>query len=107
MVRGEEGIGQRVSLIVFAEGSRTLDRLVGCIQPGVFHMAQQFGTPIVPMSIVSSFEFNRKGDWMLLPSKIDVTCTTLSRRPCSKRADVDSLRERVHQIISAPLMPTT
>ena len=61
-----------VSLVVFPEGSRTITGRVGRFQDGVFRMAQQFGTPIVPVSIVGSFEFNRKTSWMLRPSTIVV-----------------------------------
>jgi 1-acyl-sn-glycerol-3-phosphate acyltransferase len=92
-----------ISLIIFAEGSRTLDGLVGPFKPGVFRMAQQFGTPIVPMSIVGSFEFNRKGNWMLLPSKIDVYLHDTIETAGLKRGDVEELQERVHRIVSAPV----
>ena len=37
-----------------------------------FALAIRFGIPIVPMSIVGSYEFHRTGDWMLYPGKITV-----------------------------------
>ena len=69
MKRTKAALDDGISLIVFAEGSRTLDGRVGPFKPGVFRMAQQFGYPVVPMSIVGAYEFNRKGSWMLKPSK--------------------------------------
>jgi len=57
-----------VSIIVFAEGSRTQDGRVAPFRRGVFNLLPQLGHPIVPMSIVGSFQFKRKGSWMLHPS---------------------------------------
>ncbi|HXX43548.1 MAG TPA: lysophospholipid acyltransferase family protein [Candidatus Acidoferrales bacterium] len=92
-----------ISLIAFAEGSRTRDGHVQEFKKGVFKMAQRFGVPIVPMSIVGSYEFFRTGHWMLHPGKITVyihdTIETSDIRP----ADADELRERVWEIVSAPV----
>jgi 1-acyl-sn-glycerol-3-phosphate acyltransferase len=92
-----------VSLIVFAEGTRTLDGRVGPFRDGVFRMAVQFGYPIVPMSIVGSYEFNRKGDWMLRPSKIIVYMHDTIETKDLAKDDVEELKERVHKIVSAPI----
>src|SRR5262245_46279984 len=72
MKRTRSAMDGGISLIVFAEGSRTRTGKVGAFQDGVFRMAIQFGYPIVPMSIVGSYEFSRKGDWMIYPSTITV-----------------------------------
>lgn len=90
-----------VSLIVFAEGTRTMDGRVGPFKDGVFRMAVQFGYPIAPMSIVGSFEFNHKGDWMLHPSKIIVYMHDTIETKDLTKDDVEELKERVHKIVSA------
>ncbi len=91
------------SLIVFPEGSRTCDGHVGPFKDGAFRMARQFGYPIVPVSVVGSFEFNRKDSWMLRPSRIVVYLhDTIETQGLSKE-DVETLRERVHQIVSRPV----
>lgn len=103
MRRTKAALDDGISLIVFAEGGRTLDGRVGPFKPGVFRMAQQFGYPIVPMSIVGSYEFNRKGSWMLNPSKIVVHMhDTIETQGISKN-EVEALMQRVHQIISRPV----
>jgi 1-acyl-sn-glycerol-3-phosphate acyltransferase len=92
-----------VSLVVFPEGSRTITGYVGPFQDGVFRMALQFGAPITPVSIVGSFEFNRKTSWMLRPSTIVVHLhDTIETKDWDKR-DAAGLRERVREIISAPV----
>ncbi|PYV44036.1 MAG: hypothetical protein DMG06_08080 [Acidobacteria bacterium] len=92
-----------ISVIIFAEGTRTVNGQVGPFQKGGFVMAHHIGIPIVPMSICGSFQFNRKGSWMLRPSKITVHLhDTIETKNLSKR-EVEALVRRVHQIISKPV----
>ncbi len=101
MARG--ALDRGISLIVFAEGTRTTDGRVGPFNPGVFRMAIQFGYPIVPMSIVGAYEFSRKGDWMLYPSKITVHLHDTIETKGLKKEDVDELMKRVHAKVSSPV----
>ncbi len=98
-----EALESGTSLVVFPEGSRTLDGHVGPFKDGVFRMAQQFGYPIVPVSIVGSFEFNRKDSWMLRPSKIVVHLhDTIETRGMGKE-EIEALRDRVREIVAQPV----
>jgi 1-acyl-sn-glycerol-3-phosphate acyltransferase len=92
-----------ISVIIFAEGSRTLDGLVGPFQKGAFVMAHQIGAPLVPMSICGSYQFNRKGSWMLRPSKITVFLHDTIETKSISRSELDSLIERVQQIVAEPV----
>jgi 1-acyl-sn-glycerol-3-phosphate acyltransferase len=92
-----------VSLAVFPEGKRTVTGRVGPFHDGVFRMALQFGAPITPVSIVGSFEFNRKTSWMLRPSRIVVHLhDTIETKDLDKR-DLAGLRERVRAAVAAPV----
>ncbi|RMG56105.1 MAG: 1-acyl-sn-glycerol-3-phosphate acyltransferase [Acidobacteria bacterium] len=103
MRRVKRALAEDVSLIVFAEGTRTRDGRVGPFKRGVFAMAIQLGYPIVPMSIVGSYQFNRKGSWMLHPSTITVYIhDTIDTKGMTKE-DVDALRDRVHRIVAEPV----
>lgn len=96
-------LGDGVSLIVFPEGSRTLDGRVGPFREGIFRMLPRLQYPIVPMSIVGSFEFHRKGNWMLYPSKIVVHLhDTIDTTGLTKK-EVEGLQQRVHAIVAGPL----
>jgi 1-acyl-sn-glycerol-3-phosphate acyltransferase len=66
-------------------------------------MAIQFGYPVVPMSIVGSYEFNRKGSWMLNPSSIVVHMHDTIETEGMSKNDADLLMERVHRIVSGPV----
>jgi len=92
-----------ISLIAFPEGSRTLTGRVGSFHRGVFNMAIALGYPIVPMSIVGSFEFNRKGSWMLNSAKIVVYMHDTIETAGMTRDQVDELRDRVHAVVSRPV----
>src|SRR5262245_59882248 len=99
----KEALDRGVSLIVFAEGTRTLDGRVGPFSAGVFRMAIQFGYPIAPMSVVGAFEFSRKGNWLLYPSKITVYMHETIETNGLGKDDVQSLMNRVHEIVSRPI----
>lgn len=99
----KETLDKGVSLIVFAEGTRTPDGRVSPFNPGAFRMAIQFGYPIAPMSIVGAYEFSKKGDWKLFPSKITVYIhDTIETKGLGKN-DVEALMNRVHAAVAKPL----
>lgn len=92
-----------VSLVVFPEGGRTVTGRVAPFREGVFRMAQDFGTPITPVSIVGAFTFNRKTSWILRPSTILVWFhETIETEGYSKR-DIPELRNRVWREVAEPV----
>ena len=96
-------LDQGVSLIVFPEGGRTVTGRVGPFHDGVFRMAQDFGTPITPVSIVGAFTFNRKTSWILRPSTILVWFhETIETDGYSKR-DIPELRNKVWRAVAGPV----
>ena len=101
--RAKAALDSGISLIAFAEGSRTRDGHVKPFKKGIFSIAQKYGLPIVPMSIVGSFQFFRTGHWMLHPGKITVHLYDTIDTSQIGRGEVDALRQRVQEIVSAPV----
>ena len=101
--RTRAALDDGVSIIVFAEGSRTHDGRVAPFRRGVFNLLPQLGHPIVPMSIVGSFQFKRKGSWLLHPSKIVVHLHDTIETTGLSKQDAAELRERAHRIVAAPV----
>jgi 1-acyl-sn-glycerol-3-phosphate acyltransferase len=101
--RAKEALDSGISLIAFAEGSRTRDGHVKRFHRGVFRLAQRFGAPIVPMSIVGSYQFFQTGNWMLHPGKITVHLHDTIDTSQVERADIDQLAERVRNIVAGPV----
>jgi 1-acyl-sn-glycerol-3-phosphate acyltransferase len=99
----QDAIHGGTSLIIFPEAKRTRDGHVSEFQDGGFRVAQQLGVPIVPVSLVGSFQHHRTGHWMLWPATVTVYLhDTMDTKGLSKDA-VPALRERVREIISAPV----
>jgi 1-acyl-sn-glycerol-3-phosphate acyltransferase len=99
----QDAIVRGTSLIIFPEAKRTRDGHVGKFQDGGFRVAQQLGVPIVPVSLVGSFQHLRTGHWMLWPATVTVYLhDTIETNGLSKE-NVPALRGRVREIISAPL----
>lgn len=99
----QEAIDGGTSLVIFAEARRTRDGHVNEFQEGGFRVAQQLGVPIVPLSLVGSFQHFRTGNWMLQPGKITVYLhDTIETKGLSKE-DVPALCDRVRKIVSTPV----
>ncbi|HTA52587.1 MAG TPA: lysophospholipid acyltransferase family protein [Candidatus Acidoferrum sp.] len=101
--RAKAALDADISLIAFAEGSRTRDGLVHEFKKGMFNLAQKFGVPIVPMSIVGSYQFFQTGNWMLYPGKITVMLHDTIETANIPRGKIDELRQQVQEIVSAPV----
>jgi 1-acyl-sn-glycerol-3-phosphate acyltransferase len=99
----QDAINGGTSLIIFPEAKRTRDGHVDEFEEGGFRVAQQLGIPIVPVSLVGSFKHHLTGHWMLWPATVTVHLhDTIDTTGLTKK-DVPALRDRVRQIISAPV----
>jgi 1-acyl-sn-glycerol-3-phosphate acyltransferase len=101
--RAKAALDADISLIAFAEGSRTRDGHVHEFKKGIFNLAQKFGVPIVPMSIVGSYQFFRTGNWMLHPGKITVILHDTIETTNLPRGRIDQLRQRTQDIVAEPV----
>ena len=101
--RAKAALDSGISLIAFPEASRTRDGHVQEFKKGVFRIAQRFGIPIVPMSIVGSYEFFQTGNWMLYPGRITVYLHDTIDPANVERTGLDDLRTRVQEIVAAPV----
>src|SRR5271155_4253464 len=102
-LRAKAALDSGISLIAFAEGGRTRDGHVQPFKKGIFNLAQKFGTPITPMSIVGSYEFFQTRNWKLYPGKITVYMHDTIDTSQLGRREMESLREKVQDIVAAPV----
>jgi 1-acyl-sn-glycerol-3-phosphate acyltransferase len=101
--RAKVALDSGISLAAFAEGSRTRDGHVKPFKKGIFNLAQKFGVPIVPVSIVGSYDFFQTGNWMLYPGKITVYVHETIDSSAIAGMSADALRDRVREIVAAPV----
>ena len=99
----QDAIDSGTSLVIFPEAKRTRDGHVDEFQDGGFRVAQQLGMPIVPVSLVGSFQHFRTGQWMLRPGKVTVYLHDALETKGLSKEDVPALRDRVRQIIAEPV----
>lgn len=101
--RTREALDSGVSVIVFPEGSRTRDGRVGPFREGIFRMLPHLQYPVVPMSIVGAYEWNRTGDWMLYPATVTVLLhDTIETKGLTKK-DAEALGKRVQAAVAGPV----
>lgn len=91
------------SLLVFPEGHRTRSGRVEAFEHGIFRIIAETGYPILPVSIVGSFQHHRTGGWLLRPRTIHVYLHELVESKDLAKTEIDGLRQRVHGTIAAPV----
>ena len=99
----QDAIVGGTSLIIFPEGKRTRNGHVNEFEEGGFRLAQQLGVPIVPVSLVGSFQHLRTEDWILHPTTIEVVMHETIETQGMKKEDVPGLKARVREMIAAPV----
>lgn len=89
------------SILVFPEGTRTLDGRVGAFKSGMFRIAHSLGLPIVPVAVTGMFEVMRKGEPYIHPGR---HVTVYVERPIETTAyakhELPQLMEQVRRTIS-------
>jgi 1-acyl-sn-glycerol-3-phosphate acyltransferase len=103
----QDAVEGGTSLIIFPEAKRTRDGHLSEFQDGGFRVAQQLGIPVVPVSLVGSFQHHRTGHWMLWPARVTVYLHDTIYTESLEKKDVPALRDRVREIIAAPLDGTS
>ena len=61
-------------------------------------MALQFGTPIIPVSVVGAFEFNKKTGWLIRPGTVTVHLHDVIETKDLRKEDFPALRDKVHAV---------
>src|SRR5258705_224580 len=92
-----------IVLAVFLEAKRTRDGRVDEFQDGAFRVAQQLEIPIVPVSIVGSFQHHRTGHWMFWPATITVHLHDTIDTSGMTKENVPELRARIRNLVREPV----
>jgi len=94
-------IKKGISLLIFAEGTRTRDGKLQRFKRGGFTLARKLNVPIVPIAIKGTFELMPAGAWLAKPGKIEMVI--LPALPPSDDLDATVLEVR-KQLLSAGLL---
>ena len=95
-----------LSLIIFPEGTRSRDGMLGKFKGGSIMLAMQAGLPLVPISVIGSRHVMKKGELTTRPGHV----TLLVHEPIEMTAntepsvhDVRELADRVRDVIRPPV----
>lgn len=104
MADAERQLAGGMSVVVFPEGSRTLDGKVHAFRRGAYSLAVEFGLPVVPLTIDGAYKVMPRT--ALLPRPGHITLTI--HRPIEATSDgheMKSLIETSRQAILSALPP--
>ena len=87
------------SLIVFPEGTRSVDGTVARFKAGMFLVAIDAGLPVVPVSIAASRHVMLKGRLMTCPGRVTLTVHEPILTAGVGRQGARNLAERVREVV--------
>ena len=90
-----------VSLMVFPEGTRSVDGSVGRFRGGVFLPAIEAGLPIVPVSLSGSRHVMRKGRLTTCPGRVRLTIHPVIPTASLDVSDAKALAARAQAVVAA------
>ena len=100
MVRCKEILKQKVSVIIFPEGTRSETDEMLPFKDGAFRLAIDAGVPILPLAVSGAATALRKHDWRLGRSVAEVRVLEPVETAGLARADIGELRDRVREMIA-------
>jgi 1-acyl-sn-glycerol-3-phosphate acyltransferase len=96
-------VSEGLSLIVYAEGTRSPDGHVARFKAGSFLLAIQAGLPIVPLAVIGTRQIMPKGRLRTEPADVSLIIHEPIQPPALDAPtiqDARALAERVHDIVS-------
>ena len=103
MQTAEKRLAGGMSVVVFPEGSRTLDGRMHAFRRGAFALAVEFGLPVVPITIDGAYRVMRRTAWLPRPGRIILTIHKPIEAPENGRHELAELMEKSHKAIESAL----
>lgn len=99
MERCRETLRNRVSVIFFPEGTRSVDGTMLPFKDGAFRLAIEAGVPILPLAVAGTRTALPKHDWRFNPARAVVEVLPPIATEGLTLADLPQLKERVRTTI--------
>jgi 1-acyl-sn-glycerol-3-phosphate acyltransferase len=101
MARCRQVLEQRVSVMIFPEGTRSATPEMLPFKDGAFRLAVEAGVPVLPLAVSGTRTALRKHDWRFGRSVAEVRVLEPVETTGLTLADVPALRDRVRAMIAA------
>jgi len=99
MGRSLEVLRQRVSVMIFPEGTRSPGADMLPFKDGAFRLAIEAGAPILPLVLTGTRDALAKHDWRMNPARATVMVLAPIETTGLTLNDVTALKERVRTVI--------
>lgn len=103
ILQGVEIVKSGHALVIFPEGTRSVDGSVGEFKAGSFKLAMKANAMIVPITISGSYDMMRKGQKTIHPANVTITVSDPIASGNYESNESFTLREEVQKIISSNL----
>ena len=97
-------VTEGLSLIIFAEGTRSPDGYVARFKAGSFLLAIQAGLPVVPLSVIGTRKVMPKGRLRTEPADVQLVVHAPIQPPAIEAPTADDAKafaERVHSVVAS------
>ena len=94
-------VSESHSLIVFPEGTRSVDGTVGRFKKGSFLAALEAQLPVVPVSVSGSLQVMKKGRLMVCPGEVHLTVHAPISTVGLTRGQMSDVAERVRAAVQS------
>jgi 1-acyl-sn-glycerol-3-phosphate acyltransferase len=91
---------KKVSVMIFAEGTRSKDGELKTFKDGAFRLAIEHQVPILPLAVNGAYTALIKGDWRFGVSDAEVRVLEPISTEGLTLSDLSTLRERTHHVIA-------
>ena len=98
-----EALRSGLHILVYPEGTRSLDGRLSVFKKGPFYLAQETQAPIIPVAISGTQTMMKKGSWAITPGDAQVQLLPLIES--SDYATRDDLMRAVRNAIAEALPP--
>jgi 1-acyl-sn-glycerol-3-phosphate acyltransferase len=100
MERCRESLRNRVSVIFFPEGTRSVDGTMLPFKDGAFRLAIEAGVPILPLAVAGTGTALPKHDWRFNPARAVVEVLPPIETAGLTQDDLPALKARVREAIT-------
>lgn len=92
-----------MSVVVFPEGSRTLDGKIHRFKRGAFQLARDIQLPVVPLTIEGPYKVMKRGTYQIFPHRLTLTIHEPIMVNPANPDEVERLRKESFDIIASDL----
>jgi 1-acyl-sn-glycerol-3-phosphate acyltransferase len=96
-------LDERVSVMIFPEGTRSRDGQLQPFKDGAFRLAIESGVPILPLAVNGAYTALVKGDWRFGVSNAEVRVLEPILTDGMTKDDTARLRDQAHESIAKAL----